>query len=131
MSCVIDASVVVDLLTGVLQPTALPEVASGQWHVPAHLDVEVLHALRGLVRGGHLSISRARDALLDLDDLHLQHWPLKRPFSARALDLGSTLTAYDAVYVVLAEGIDAPLVTRDGRLARGAAPVSDVDVIVV
>ena len=27
------------------------------------------------------------------------------------------LTAYDAVYVALAEGLDAPLLTRDRRLA--------------
>ncbi|GGF40113.1 type II toxin-antitoxin system VapC family toxin [Ornithinimicrobium tianjinense] len=126
-----DASVLVDLLTGALEPEALPDVAGGQWHVPAHLDVEVLHALRGLVRGGHLSVGRARDALRDLDDLQLQRWPLRLPFAVRALDLGSALTAYDAAYVVLAEGVDVPLVTRDGRLMRGAAPVSDVDVIVV
>lgn len=129
MSCVIDASVLVDLLTGALQPEALADVASGDWHAPAHLDVEVLHALRGLVRGGHLSMPRARDALRDLDDLHVHRWPLGGPFALRALDLGTSLTAYDAAYVVLAEGIDAPLITRDGRLARGAAPVSDVDVI--
>ncbi|WP_122263828.1 type II toxin-antitoxin system VapC family toxin [Ornithinimicrobium cerasi] len=129
MSCVIDASVLVDLLTGFLAPEALPDAAAGQWHAPAHVDVEVLHALRGLVLGGHLSISRARDALRDLDDLQMQRWPLRHSLALRALDLGSTLTAYDAAYVVLAEGIDAPLITRDGRLARGAAPVSDVDVI--
>lgn len=131
MSCVIDASVLVDLLTGVLKPTELPEVTSGQWHAPAHLDVEVLHALRGLVRGDHLSVSRAWDALRDLDDLQVQRWPLNRPFALRALDLGASLTAYDAAYVVLAEGLDAPLVTRDGQLARGAAPVTDVEIIVV
>lgn len=131
MSCVIDASVLVDLLTGVLEPEALPEVTDGQWHAPAHLDVEVVHALRGLVRGNHLSITRARDALRDLDDLQVERWRLHHQFAVRALDLGASLTAYDAAYVVLAEGIDAPLVTRDGRLAQGAAPVSDVEVIVV
>ncbi|RIK16956.1 MAG: hypothetical protein DCC50_03320 [Acidobacteria bacterium] len=93
MSCVIDASVLVDLLTGALRPGALPDATRGDWHAPAHVDVEVLHALRGLVMGGQLSVGRARDALLDLDDLRLERWPLHREFAVRALDLRAALTA--------------------------------------
>ena len=39
----------------------------------------------------------------------------------RVWDLRNNLTAYDAVYVALAEALDAPLLTRDRRLA--AQPV--------
>ena len=38
----------------------------------------------------------------------------------RVWELRHNLTAYDAVYVALAEALDAPLLTRDQRLA--AAP---------
>jgi predicted nucleic acid-binding protein len=39
---------------------------------------------------------------------------------ARAWDLRRNFTAYDAVYVALAEALDAPLLTRDQRLAAAA-----------
>jgi predicted nucleic acid-binding protein len=34
--------------------------------------------------------------------------------------LKENVSAYDAIYVALAEALDAPLVTTDGRLARAA-----------
>ena len=37
------------------------------------------------------------------------------------LDLGQRLSAYDAAYVAAAEALEAPLLTRDARLARTAA----------
>ena len=36
----------------------------------------------------------------------------------RVWDLRDNLTAYDASYVALAEGLEVPLVTCDGQLAR-------------
>ena len=39
-------------------------------------------------------------------------------FSRAFGSCGANLTAYDAVYVALAEALGAPLVTCDGRLAR-------------
>ena len=65
---VLDASVVTDLLIGVGQVDRLVEMSAQRWHAPAHLDVEVTSALRGLVLGGHLSPSRAVDALQDARD---------------------------------------------------------------
>jgi predicted nucleic acid-binding protein len=35
----------------------------------------------------------------------------------RVWDLRNNITAYDAMYVALAEMLDAPLITRDKRLA--------------
>ena len=41
-----------------------------------------------------------------------------RPVLPRAFSLRDNLTIYDAVYVVLAEALDVPLLTRDARLGR-------------
>jgi predicted nucleic acid-binding protein len=39
------------------------------------------------------------------------------------------LTAYDAAYVALAEALDAPLITRDGALARASGHRARVEII--
>ena len=41
----------------------------------------------------------------------------------------STLTAYDALYVALAESLSAPLITCDRRLARAAEGVAHVEAL--
>jgi predicted nucleic acid-binding protein len=55
-----------------------------------------------------------------LDDLLAL--PIRRHSHRLLLDrvwaLRNNLSAYDAFYVALAEVLDAPLITRDGRLAR-------------
>lgn len=130
MTIVIDASVLVDLLAGPAPEVLLDSVIDEEWHAPQHVDAEVIHALRGLVLGGHLSQHRARDALRDLHDLQLHRWPFDLPLALRALDLAHTVTAYDAAYLALAEALGAPLTTRDRRLARAAASLSvEVEVV--
>ncbi|MDO5628956.1 MAG: type II toxin-antitoxin system VapC family toxin [Mobilicoccus sp.] len=121
-SIVIDASVVVDVLTGV----HVADLPDGSWHAPAHLDVEVVHALRGLVLGGHLTRPRAVDALQDYTDLGVTIWPVDAVMRYRCFTLMDSLTAYDAAYVALAEGLDVPLITRDRRLAATASRLIDV-----
>ena len=88
-------------------------------HVPHLFDVEVLHALRRLTLGGLVSESRSRRALKALSDMRVTRYP-HTPLVARIWELGGNLTAYDAAYVALAEALDAPLVTTDGRLAQAA-----------
>lgn len=85
-------------------------------HAPHLLDVEAVHALRGLVRSGHLSADRAGDALDDLADLRLRRYP-HDPLVPRIWELRDNLTAYDATFVALAELLEVPLVTVDARLA--------------
>ena len=75
-------------------------------HVPHLADVEVAQALRRYVREGEL------DRSLDLE----RHG--HEPLQARVWALRDNLTAYDAVYVALAEALDSRLLTCDGRLAR-------------
>jgi predicted nucleic acid-binding protein len=86
-------------------------------HVPHLFDVEVLHVLRGHALRGVLSLARARLALGRLSAMRLIRYP-HTPFAGRIWELRDSITAYDAAYVALAEALDAPLVTTDGRLTR-------------
>ena len=64
-----------------------------------------------------LSVDRAA---LALDALRV--WPIERVHHTnlvhRALELRENYSAYDAIYVALAELLDATIVTLDGRLSR-------------
>ncbi|WP_256841210.1 type II toxin-antitoxin system VapC family toxin [Ornithinimicrobium cryptoxanthini] len=131
MSVVVDSSVLVDLLTGAAQPSLLGDAFEQEWHAPAHLDAEVVHALRGLVLGAHISAARAQDALTDLHELRLRRWPLELPLARRCLELAHNVSAYDAAFLTLAEVLDCPMLTRDARLARAADGLSGAQVQVV
>lgn len=85
-------------------------------HAPHLLDVEVAQVLRRYVRDGTLSQQRGQEALEDFSGLPLNRY--SHDFLLpRVWELRATLTAYDAVYVALAEVLDAPLLTCDSRVA--------------
>jgi predicted nucleic acid-binding protein len=85
-------------------------------HAPHLLDIEVTQVLRRLVREGTVPGNRADEAVRDLLDLRITRYP-HFVLLPRIWQLRHNLSAYDATYVVLAEKLGAPLVTRDGRLA--------------
>lgn len=116
---VVDCAAVVDALTAVRGSDSLrAEIANEDLHAPTLLDFEVVSALQGLTLGGHITPPRARDALTDFDALTIQRWPSAAPLRLRAFSLSDNVSAYDAAYVVLAEALQCPLLTRDARLAR-------------
>ena len=80
----------------------------------------MVSALRGLTLRGNLSATRAQGALNDFDDLAVRRWTSADGLRRRAFQLRANMSAYDAVYVVLAEALDCPLLTRDLRLARSS-----------
>jgi predicted nucleic acid-binding protein len=88
-------------------------------HVPHLIDVEMTQGLRRLVRAGGVTPGRAAQALEDLAGLDL-HRHAHVDLLGRAWALRNNITAYDAMYVALAEAIGAAVVTCDGRL--GTAP---------
>jgi predicted nucleic acid-binding protein len=88
-------------------------------HAPHLLDVEVVQVIRRYAAAGEIGQERGRAALADLADFPLRRYP-HQFLLPRVWELRRNLTAYDAVYVALAEALDAPLLTRDRRLA--AAP---------
>ena len=96
-------------------------------HVPHLLDVELLHALRGLVLRGVVSRTRSEQVRTDFADLKLSRYS-HVAFLDRIWDLKDNLTAYDATYVALAETLNAPLVTTDARLARAPGIRAEVEV---
>lgn len=117
---VLDASVVLEVL---LQTRAGRDLTPRLFdpreslHVPHLLDLEVAQVLRRFVMARQLDAERAAQALADLADLPLARYP-QDLFLSRIWELRSNLTAYDAVYVALAEALGAPLLTRDRRLAK-------------
>ena len=98
-------------------------------HVPHLLDIEVAQVLRRYVREKIIPAQRGREALEDLDGLPLSRYSHDFLIT-RVWELRSTLTAYDAVYVALAEALDAPLLTCDRRLASASGHSADVEIVV-
>jgi predicted nucleic acid-binding protein len=97
-------------------------------HAPHLLDVEVAQVLRRHVRDKTITSQRGQEALEDLGDLPLNRYPHDF-LIPRVWELRATLTAYDAIYVALAELLDAPLLTCDGRIASAPGHHANVDVI--
>lgn len=125
---VVDTSAVLAALAGA-DPT--PELIQrlqhdGDLHAPHLLDVELLHALRGLVRGHALSADRAADVRTDYAELTLTRYP-QDALSDRAWELRHNLSAYDAMFVALAEALGAPLITCDARLATAPGITAHVE----
>jgi len=97
----------------------------GQIVVPAHFDAQVLHALRGLVRSARLDRETAEAAVTILAQDAALRVPLAELLEA-TWPLADAVSAYDAFYVALARREGVPLLTRDARLARGAAELCEV-----
>lgn len=128
---VADASVIVEILCR----TPVGDVAERRLFersqtvcAPHLLDVETIQVLRRMNRIGRLDEERARLALTSLPQLHIRRFPhdilLERVWALRF-----NLTAYDAMYVALAEALRAPLLTRDRRLAGSAGHTVTIETI--
>jgi predicted nucleic acid-binding protein len=126
---VVDASCVAEVVLA--GPDAEPvrgRLAGDPEQAAPHLvDAEVLGVVRRAHRRGELDGTAARQALDDLES-----WPAMRvdhrPLLERAWQLRDSLSAPDALYVALAEALDATLLTLDQRLARADGPRCRVDV---
>lgn len=96
---------------------------------PDLADVETVAVLRKRWIAGTLSAARFEAAIGDLQDLEIDRYPglalLRRVYALR-----DNVTAYDAVYVALAEALSCELVTVDARLAGASGPTCPIRVIV-
>ncbi|MDQ3722477.1 MAG: type II toxin-antitoxin system VapC family toxin [Actinomycetota bacterium] len=127
---VCDASALVELLLGTRAGHAVDQALRDRpaADAPALFDIEVCAAARSLVAREVLAASRVEELLADLADLPIISWP-HGPLLGRVWALRENMSAYDAVYVALAEVLDAQLVTADRRLAKAVGSVSTVEVI--
>jgi predicted nucleic acid-binding protein len=129
---VVDASALLEFL---LQTTLGARVEArlfgeeNELYAPHLLDVEIAQGLRRLVRTGEVSSGRAEEAIADLTELDL-HRHAHLDLLDRAWKLRDNISAYDAMYVALAEAIDAPIVTCDNPLAKTPGHRARLEVIV-
>jgi predicted nucleic acid-binding protein len=131
---VADASAIAELLLG--RPAAA--VVEHEFrrhrfdlHAPHLVDVEVVSAVRRVVAAGEAPPQRGDQAIADLLDLPVERYP-HDVLVPRVWALRENFSAYDAVYVALAEAVSegsATLLTADARLARAARAHGDVPVI--
>jgi len=128
---VLDASALVELLldtpAGRAIAARIADPALGL-HVPHLADVEVAQALRRYARDGELDAADAAVALEGLRSLDLQRHA-HEPLLDRIWELRQNLSAYDAVYLALAEVLDTVLLTCDCRLARTPGAARRVELV--
>ena len=116
---VVDASALLELLLRTPRSGAIEERLLGSGvtlHAPSLIDLEVLQVLRRYEARKELNPARAEEALELLRVFPLERYPHDL-LAGRIWQLRASLTAYDASYVALAEGLRAPLVTCDAKLA--------------
>lgn len=92
---------------------------------PHLIDAEVLAVIQTQHRSGALDATAAAQAVEDLRSWPGERWS-HRPFVARAWELRANVRAYDALYVALAEAMDATLLTLDRRLAAAPGPRCEI-----
>jgi len=115
---VLDASAAVQALLNDGQARLL--VAAESLHAPHLVDAEVLSALRRLVGAGTLTAddgARCVNAWSRIGVIRYAAGPLLE----RIWELRQTISAYDAMYVALAEQLGCALVTADARLSSAPA----------
>ena len=120
MTAVVDCSVIIRLLSSRPGDDELRQRLAGPVHAPALIDAEVSSVVRGLAITAKLDVrisaGRAEEMLADYADLRIIRHPVL-PLQARVFELRHNFTAYDAMYIALAEQLAMPLLTDDAKLA--------------
>lgn len=117
---VVDASAVAEILLGTERGHAAAALLEGRTLVaPPHLAAEVTSVVRGWSLGGHITDEQALRALREFDELGIDSVEMNA-LLPDAWALRHNLTAYDALYVVLARRLGCPLLTLDTRMAAAA-----------
>ena len=122
----IDASAAV---LGLMNDGEARAMLAAQAAVCPHLaDSEVVHALRGQVLRGDLDVGAAERMVHVWQRLGIERVGVSG-LMGRVWELRENLSGYDGTYVALAEALECPLVTADGRLARAPGPQCTITVV--
>jgi predicted nucleic acid-binding protein len=92
-------------------------LSDDQLHAPHLIDAEVASGLRRRVAAGQIGADAGWNGLDAFRRLGITRYPL-RSLLDRVWELRDNVSAYDAMYVALAELLDCNLLTADGRLGR-------------
>jgi predicted nucleic acid-binding protein len=113
---VIESSAMVDaLVDDPANPNLLALLADEELHAPALLDFEVASALRGHMLGGKLDPVRLDQAVEDFSAFQIERHQMTS-LLGHMLGLRENFTVYDAAYLVLAQALEAPVVSADTKL---------------
>ncbi len=123
---VIDASAAV---IGLMNDGEARAMLAAEAAICPHLaDSEVVHTLRRQVLRGDLDVGAAERMIHVWQRLGIERVGVSG-LLVRVWQLRENLSAYDATYVALAEALESPLVTADGRLARAPGPQCTITVV--
>lgn len=116
---IVDASVLFEVVADTPAADGLRErlAADIDQAAPHLVDAEVLSVIQTRHRLGGLDGTAAAQAVDDLRTWPGERWS-HRSLLDRAWEMRSNLRGYDALYVALAEALDATLLTLDQRIAN-------------
>lgn len=123
---VVDASAALSALLNA--GPARRALSEQQLHVPHLVDAEIASGLRRAVAAGRLDAGVAWNALDGWRHLGATRYGVPALLD-RVWELRENLSAYDAIYVALAEQLDCVLLTADGRLGRAPGVRCPVTVV--
>jgi predicted nucleic acid-binding protein len=126
---VVDCSIIIRLLASQPGDNLLRQRLSRMVHAPALVDAEVSSVIRGLAittkPDVRISEERAQQMLQDYAGLRIARHPMQ-PLQARAFEIRHNFTAYDAMYIALAERLNLPLLTDDGKFDGAPGHHADI-----
>ncbi len=126
---VLDASAAVELVLATRPGAAVARRLRGEVvNAPAHFDVEVIGAIRRAVIRRLISDHEGVVIVGIFQSLAVRRWEATA-FVERAYQLRNTHTVAHGMYVALAEGLAAPLVTCDERLAQSHGHDADIEFV--
>jgi predicted nucleic acid-binding protein len=128
---VLDASALIEVLLRTPTGGAVERrmfASAETLHAPHLIDIETTHVLRRYVARGTIDAKRGSEAIHDIATLSLRRYG-HVGLLPRVWEMRNNLSAYDAVYVALAQVLDAPLLTCDRRLAVAAGNRTRIEVI--